>query len=167
MSQNAIKIPANQDEVTMYCYLGEALCKTQIVEQALSCSITIKINPNETKEQVDEFLKRQQRLTLGTAVKTARENNLYDCSLQKELDNFLKQRNWLVHQAMADFLHNLKTKEEKEGFFGKIKSISDKAEDLQRKIEYDMIHFSTSKGKDMSKILALLKMQEQGVRVQM
>lgn len=39
MKQNMNKTPANQDEITLYCLLGEALCKTQIVEQASS-------NPN-------------------------------------------------------------------------------------------------------------------------
>ena len=46
------------------------------------------------------------------------------------------------------------------------KSISNKAESIQREIEYDLIDFCSSKGKNMSKILVLLKLQEQGVRIQ-
>lgn len=48
----------------------------------------------------------------------------------------------------------------KEELFQKIKSISDKAEDIKREIEYNMIAFCSSKGKDMSKIKELLKSQE-------
>ncbi|HMV90409.1 MAG TPA: hypothetical protein PKA40_12265, partial [Cyclobacteriaceae bacterium] len=65
----------------------------------------------------------------------------------------------------AESHHDKNWENEKEELFGKIKSISDKAESIQHKIEYDMISFCSSKGKDMSKILELLKLQEQGVRV--
>jgi hypothetical protein len=46
MEGNFIKIPANQDEITLYCFVGEATWKIQIVEQALSHSITLKLNPS-------------------------------------------------------------------------------------------------------------------------
>lgn len=167
MKENVVKIPANQDEITLYCFIGEALCKVQIVEQALSHSITLKMNPAETKERADEFLKQQQSYTLGKAIKVAIKENLYGLSLQDALNAFLEQRNWLVHKAMLESLNDLKSENKKEELFHKIKSISDKAESIQREIEYDMINFCSSTGKDMSKILALLKLQEQGVRVQL
>ena len=165
MKGNFKKIPANQDEITLYCFVGEALWKIQIVEQALSHSITLKMNPATTKELADEFLKQHQSYTLGTAIKVAIREKLYDSSLQDELNAFLGQRNWLVHKAMSESQHGLDWENKKEELFQKIKSISDRAESIQREIEYDMISFCSSKGKDMSKILALLKLQEEGVRV--
>lgn len=167
MRGNVIKIPVNQDEVTLYCFIGEALCKIQIVEQALNHSITLKMNPAETKERADKFLKDCQSYTLGKAIKVAIKEKLYSLSLQDELNVFLEQRNWLVHKAMFESQNDLNTENKKEELFHKIKSISDKAESIQHEIEYDMINFCSSKGKDMSKILALLKLQEQGVRIQM
>jgi uncharacterized protein YutE (UPF0331/DUF86 family) len=155
------KIPANQDEITLYCFVGEALWKIQIVEQALSHSITLKMNSAATKERADEFLKKYQSYTLGTAIKIATKEKLYDLSLQDELNAFLGLRNWLVHKAMAESHHGLNWVSKKEQLFQKIKSISDKAESIQREIQYDMISFCSSKGKDMSKILALLKLQEE------
>ena len=166
MRGNVIKIPANQDEITLYCFVGEALWKIQIVEQALSHSITLKMNPAATKQRADEFLKQHQSYTLGTAIKVAIKEKLYDSSLQDELNAFLGQRNWLVHKAMSESRHGLNWENKKEELFQKIKSISDRAENIQREIEYDMISFCSLKGKDMSKILALLKLQEQGVRIQ-
>ena len=160
------KIPANQDEITLYCFMGEALWKIQVVEQALSHSITLKMNPAETKEKADEFLKQNQSYTLGKAIKVAAKESLYSLPLQEELNKFLEQRNWLVHKAMSESQHSLNTNQ-KEALFKKIKSISDEAESIQHEIEYDMISFCSSKGKDMSRILALLKLQEQGVRIQM
>lgn len=166
MRKNVIKIPANADETTLYCYLGEALCKIQIVEQALSHSITLKMNPEETKERADEFLKKHQSYTLGRAIKTAREEGLYSLSIQDELNVFLKQRNWLVHKVILENQNDLLAENRKEELFNRIKSISNKAESIQREIEHDMINFCSLKGKDMSKILKLLKLQEQGIRIQ-
>src|ERR1035437_8688990 len=102
MRESIKKIPANQDEITLYCFVGEALWKTQIVEQALNHSITLKMNPAESKERADEFLKQNQSYTLGKAIKLAIKKNLYSLSLQDELNAFLKQRNWLVHKAMLE-----------------------------------------------------------------
>jgi hypothetical protein len=167
MRDNIIKIPANQDEITLYCFVGEAVWKIQIVEQALSHSITLKMNPAKTKEQADEFLKQHQSYTLGQAIKVATKEKLYSLSLQGELNAFLEQRNWLVHRAMFESQNEINTKNKREELFNKIKSISDKAESIQSEIEYDMISFCSSMGKDMSKVLALLKLQEQGVRIQM
>ncbi len=165
MEGNINKIPANQDEITLYCFVGEALWKIQIVEQALSHSITLKMNSAATKERADEFLKQHQSYTLGKAIKVVIKERLYDSSLQDELNAFLGQRNWLVHKAMPESQHGLNWEDKREELFQKIKSISDRAESIQRKIEYDMINFCSSKGKDMSKILALLKLQKEGVRV--
>lgn len=166
MRENVINIQANPDEITFYCFLGEALCKIQLVEQALSHSITLKMYPEETKEEADEFLKKHQSYTLGTAIKTAREKMLYSLSIQDELTAFLKQRNWLVHNVILENQNDLLAENKKFDLFNRIKSISVKAESIQREIEYDMIKFCSSMGKDMSEILKLLKSQERGMRIQ-
>jgi len=105
MQEYVIKIPANQDEITLYCFVGEALWKIQIVEQALSHSITLKMNPDGTKEHADAFLQQYQRYTLGKAIGIANAEQLYTPSLHNELNEFLEHRNWLVHKAMADSQH--------------------------------------------------------------
>lgn len=165
MKENKIRIPVNTNEITFYCFLGEALIKIQMLEQALSHLITIKMNPDETKEKADEFLKKQQRYTLGTAIKTALENKLFNMTIQDELDSFLKQRNWLVHSVLIGNEEDFNAGNIKEELFQKIKSISDKAKHIYRVIERDMIDFCSSKGKDMSKIKELLLLQEKGIRV--
>lgn len=165
MGENMKIIPANESEITLYCYLGEALLKIQILEQALSHSITLKMNPVETKEKADEFLKKQQRYTLGQAIRIALEKKLFNTAIQDELNSFLEQRNWLVHSVLIGNEEEFNAGNIKEALFQKIKSISDKAESIQRVIEYDMIDFCSSKGKDMSKIKELLLLQEKGIRV--
>ncbi|WP_264551088.1 hypothetical protein [Flavobacterium sp. N2038] len=165
MKKNVINIPANSNEINLYCFIGEALLKTQMVEQALSHSITLKMNPTETKERTDEFLKQNQSYTLGHAIKIAIKEELYDLSLKDELNVFLQQRNWLVHKVICGNEEDLNARNIGEELFHKIKAISDKAESIQRVIEYDLIDFCSSKGKDMTGIIALLKLQEQGRRI--
>lgn len=165
MTENAIKILANDDEISLYTSLGEALLKTQVVEQALSHLITLKMNPDETKERADEFLQQKQRYTLGQAIKLAIKEELYGPSLKGELDTFLEQRNWLIHKVICgneeDFNSGIISKK----LLDKIHSISDKAAIIHRKIEHEIIDFCTYKGKDMSEIKALLEMQDKGIRI--
>lgn len=165
MKDNVKKIKVDNNEINLYCFLGEAVLKTQMVEQALSYSITLKMNPEETKQRADECLKQYQRYTLGQATKIAIRDNLYNLSLQYELDAFLKQRNWLVHKVIIGNEEDFNAGKIQEELLHKIKDISDKAESIQRAIEYDLIDFCTSKGKDMSEMLALLQLQEQGIRI--
>lgn len=159
------RIPANESEITLFCFLGEALLKIQMLEQALSYSITLKMNPEETKEKADEFLKKQQRYTLGTAIKTASEKKLFNTAIQEELNSFLQQRNWLVHSVIVGNEENFNAGTIKEELFQKIKSISDKAESIQHVIEYDIIEFCSSKGRDMWHIKEVLKLQDKGIRI--
>jgi hypothetical protein len=165
MKENIHRIPANNDELNLYCQLGEALLKTQMVEQALSYSITLKMNPAETKEEADEFLKQHQTYTLGRAIKVAVDENLYNLSLQSKLNNFLAQRNWLIHKVIVGNEPDFNAGKIKEELLDKIKSVSDEAESIQKEIQYDMIAFCSSKGKKMSKILELLQLQDKGIRI--
>lgn len=165
MTENMKRIPANESEITLYCHLGEALLKIQMLEQALSYTITIKMNPEETKEKADEFLKKQQRYTLGQAIRIALERKLFNTAIQDELNSFLEQRNWFVHGVLIGNEEDFNAGKIKEALFQKIKSISERAESIQRVIEYDMIDFCSSKGKDMSNIKEALKLQEEGIRV--
>lgn len=167
MEAKTVRIPANQDEITLYTFLGETLCTIQYVELGLSHSITIKMNPTETKEKANEILKQHLSFTLGKAIKLAIKENLYCSTLQEELNDFLIQRNWLVHKSMFEIQRDLHTNDKKEELFKKIKSISDKAVSIHQEIENDLIEFCIAKGKDMSKIVALLNLQKQGVRVKM
>jgi len=165
MKENIHRIPANNEELNLYCQLGEALIKTQMAEQALSYSITLKMNPTETKERADEILKQHQTYTLGRAIKIAVNENLYSSSLQNKLNNFLVHRNWLIHKVIVGNELDFNAGIIKEELLCKIKSVSDEAESIQKEIQYEMIDFCSSKGKDMSKILEILQLQDQGLRI--
>lgn len=165
MKENIIKIPASNEEINLYASLGESLIKTQIVEQALSHSITLKMNPCGTKERADEFLQQKQRYTLGQAIKLAVKEKLYSPPLQSELDAFLEQRNWLVHNVICGNEEDFNAGVIKNELLDKIDFVRDNAAIIHRKIEYDLIDFCESKGKDISKFRVALKLQDQGIRI--
>ena len=71
----------------------------------------------------------------------------------------------MVHKVISGNEEDLNGGNIKEELLYKIKAISDKAESIQRVIEYDLIDFCSSKGKNMGETHALLKLQEQGIRI--
>lgn len=79
MKENIHRIPANRDELNLYCQLGEALLKIQVAEQALSYSITLKMNPAEIKERADEFLKQHQHTLWARPSKLRLTKNFIVC----------------------------------------------------------------------------------------
>jgi len=159
MKHNLVPKPANQDEVTLYCFMGEAICMIQHVEAALSHAITLKLNSEANKEAADEILNKHRGYTLGKAIKMSASEKIFVESLQNGLIDFLQERNWLVHKAMFESKDDLHVESAKIKLFQRIKSISNTAQVLQHEIELDMVIFCTSKGRDMSKILAVINEQ--------
>lgn len=162
-------IPADEDEIKLYTYLGEALWKIQTVEQALSFSITLKLNSDADMDKADAFRKSLQHFTLGKAINEAKNNKLFETSFQEELYSFLNERNWLVHKSLAEVQHEFDYINKRKGIINtlcnRIKDISDNAEIVKRKIEYEMIEFCESQNRDMSKMREILKLQENGMRI--
>jgi len=159
------RILANQDEINLYTNLGEALFITQTVEQALSHSITLKLNADSTTEDADEALKKNLRYTLGQAIVIANKEKLYNLEIQKKLDVFLEKRNWLVHNVICGNEESFNAGKIPESLLNKISSICDEARIIHRDLEYDLLDFCRSKGKDMSKLRALLELQDKGIRI--
>jgi hypothetical protein len=154
--------PANPEEMMLYARMGEAVCKIQILEQALSHSITVKLNPDVNESDANVFLSKQQSYTFGKVVKLAAIEGVYTGRLQKALEELLAERNWLVHHAMLESQQGNRIVVT-EPIVQRIKSITDKSEKLQLILEYDLIDFAQSKGRNMSKIIAILK-REKGER---
>ena len=86
----------------LYERMGEAICQIQILEQALTHCLTLKLNPDVGESEANIFLSQQQRNTFGTVIRLAEKKGAYSEELQKALEELLDQRNWLVHHAMRD-----------------------------------------------------------------
>jgi hypothetical protein len=153
MTETPIFKPPSQDEITLYCFMGEAVCMIQELESALSCSITIQKHSTATKEEADVALnKHRKHYTLGKAVKLAEKENLLPLPLQDALNNFYHKRNWLIHEAMFESIEYRSDETSMKQLLHKIKSITSDAMTIKHAIEMDMLKFSESKGKDMSKV---------------
>lgn len=143
---------ANPQEMMLYARMGEAVCRIQIVEQALSHSITVKLNPDANENDANTFLSKQQSYTLGKVVKLAAKGSVYPDSLQKALEELLAERNWLVHHAMLDSQNGNRIVVT-ESIVKRIKSIADYAEKIQILLEWDLIDFVQLKGRNMSNVI--------------
>lgn len=138
--------------------MGEAICAIQELESALSHSITLKKNHAVSKELAETALiKHHEGYTLGKALKLAEKENLYPLSLQNDLSDLNKRRNWLIHKIIFETRDDPYLDPRKHYPFQRIKSISDDARRLQHEIELDMVTFCTEKGKDMSEALAVIE----------
>lgn len=104
MSEQYSKKPASQNEINLYYLIGEAVCMVQILEDALSTSITLK---KEVKkhgtiplEAANKQREKYRSYTLGNTINLIRNENLFSESLQESLKNFVLERNWLIHKFM-------------------------------------------------------------------
>ncbi|MCW8966836.1 MAG: hypothetical protein OQK82_09165 [Candidatus Pacearchaeota archaeon] len=146
--------PASQQELSLYCLVGESVCAVQHVEDALSHSIVLKKTKPRLKVEADRLLEKHRSYTLGQAIKIAKEANIYPESLQKELKEFLSERNWLIHKSIAQNRDEWDLNISREDTFRRIKTITTQAQRLLQLIEEDLIEFSEANGIDMSRVRA-------------
>jgi hypothetical protein len=152
---------ANQDEIKLYCLVGEALCMVQPIEDALSHSITLKKDVKKPYsmplKKANELLEGYRFKTLGQAIKLAKKEGIYPESLVQNLEFFLSERNWLVHKCMHQNRDDMNSETSKQKLLYKIKNITEKAQTLLQCIEEELIDFSSLNGLDMSGVLAVMQ----------
>jgi hypothetical protein len=142
--------PASKQELSLYCFVGEAVCAIQHVEDALSHSIVLKNNAPPSKSEADQLLEKHRSYTLGQAINIVEKAGLYEDALQQELRKFLLERNWLVHKSIAHGRDEWDMNISREQLFRRIKAITTHAQELLQMIDEDLIEFAESNGKDMS-----------------
>jgi len=143
---------ASQHELTLYCFIGEAVCAVQHIEDALSHSIVLKKNKPRLRAEGEKLLEKHRSYTLGRAIKIAEDACLYPEPLQEELKEFLKERNWLIHKSIAQNRDELDLNISWDKLFSRIKAIHKKGLKLLQLIEEDLILFSEENGVDMTRV---------------
>lgn len=146
--------PASQQELSLYCFVGESVCAIQHVEDALSHSIVLKKIKPQLKSEADQLLERHRSYTLGKAIKISDRAKLYSEPLQQELKEFLSERNWLIHKSIAQGRDEWDLNINRNELILKIKAITTRAQKLIQLIEEDMIEFAEDNDKDMSRVKA-------------
>ena len=146
--------PASQQEISLYCFVGESVCAAQHVEDALSHSIVLKKAKPRLRTEADQLLEKHRSYTLGNAIKIAEKASLYPMPLQQELREFLSERNWLIHKSIAQGRDEWDLNISREKLICRIKAITTQAQKLLQLIEEDLIEFSEVNGVDMSRVRA-------------
>ncbi len=154
MKENNRFKQASEQELTLYCVAGEAVCAIQHVEDALSHSIVLKKISPESKKEADNLLDKHRSYTLGNAIKISKQECLYPEVLQQGLDDFLSDRNWLIHKSIAQNRRDWDLNVSRDELMARIKAITVKANNLQRLIEEDMMQFAEGNGFNMSRVKA-------------
>lgn len=149
--------PASQQELTLYCILGEAICAIQHLEDALSHSIAIKKSKTRKRSEGNKLLEEHRSYTLGRAIGIAEKAGLFPEPLQEQLKELLSERNWLVHKSIAHNRDDWDLNISREKLILRIKSITTQAHNLQQSIEGDLIEFAEANGVDMSLVKAEIK----------
>jgi hypothetical protein len=144
--------PASQQELSLYCFVGESVSAVQHVEDALSHSIVLKMTKPLLKLEADQLLEKHRLYTLGQAIKIAEQASLYPVALQQELKEFLSERNWLIHKSIAQGRDEWDLNISREKLICRIKAITTQAQKLLQLIEEDLIGFSEANGVDMSRV---------------
>ncbi len=146
-------------EIILSCLVGQAVCKIQLLEDALSTSMAIRKTGRGSKNRSkgDEIRNKYRKLTLGEAVNLTIEENIYTEWLQKELQDFKKDRNWLIHKSMHENLDDMATAEGADKLFKRIRDVGNKAHRLQQAVEVDLMNYTSSQGMDMTEIYTTLK----------
>ena len=146
--------PASQQELSLYCFVGESVCAVQHVEDALSHSIVLKKTKPRLRSEANQLLEEHLSYTLGKAIKIAEQASLYPESLQQELKEFLSERNWLIHKSIAQGRDEWDLNISREKLIYRIKAITTQAQELLQLIEEDLIEFSEANGVDLSQVVA-------------
>lgn len=148
--------PTDQDVVCLFFLIGEAVWTTQLLESILCDSNTLKKDvkhpKNFSKQEADEFRKKNREFTLGKAIKKAKENDFDFESFSKDLEALNEERNWLMHKLINQNYDDMFEAASREKLFIRIKAISSKAVMLQKIVGTDLVEFSESVGIDMSNV---------------
>ncbi|MCQ4251780.1 hypothetical protein NA644_20950 [Pseudomonas stutzeri] len=139
----------------LYRYIGKCIWHIQYVEDALHTLLTLKIEiktPGAVPEdKAYELLKKHRRATLGTALRTAKENNSLPQGLFSRLSNLKEERDWLVHRSQHQDADTLYTDVGRQTVFQRLEALQAEAVSLQPAIAEQIRLFVESHGVNSEK----------------
>lgn len=141
----------NPEEVAiLFNLVGQSVWYLQHLEDALSTSIAmkrdIKMRGSVSEAKMHEILRKHRRRTLGDSVNVAKKAKIYAENIQNRLDDFLKERNWLIHRLIHENGDDMNLNDKREKLFLRVEMFVDEAKNLQKEIGEDLINFAASQG---------------------
>lgn len=145
--------PPFGDEVgALYALIGEAVWHLQHVEDTLSVALAIKLDLKDaalgsiSQDQADTILEKRRRPTLGVAVGLAREKTIFSQQLQRSLETFLDERNWLIHRLVYQNADDMNINSRREWLLARVGRLSTEARRMQSLIGDELMQFMNDKG---------------------
>jgi hypothetical protein len=141
-----------------YHLLGEAVFAVQELESGLSYSLALKIQKPKERFEGDKHLKKYRKYTLGQFIKESKRKKIYSDTILNNLEEFLDERNWLIHSCVFDLIDTSKPAETPGGYlydqkiFLRMKEIIKECVKINILIRDDLIAFAEKNGKDMSRV---------------
>lgn len=140
-----------EDELSIFFSLiGQGIWYLQHVENALATCITVKGEIKElgqaNQQQADQILAKHRRNTFGTSLKIAEEKKILSDQLMVALQDFKKERDWLVHRSMNENGDNLYTDDGIYSVLIRLNTFLETAKSLQKLVAKELEDFVVSKG---------------------
>lgn len=128
--------------------IGKGIWYLQYVEDFLSHLITIKLDIKELgglpMEKAEKALLKYRHNTLGKSLRIVTENKLLTDNLLRRLENFNKERNWLIHRSLYQHGDDLYLDELRYELMKRIEAFSKEALLLQKMILSELEEYSIS-----------------------
>ncbi|MGZ8251409.1 MAG: hypothetical protein ACXW1P_03505 [Methylophilaceae bacterium] len=135
----------------VYARFGHAMYRAQCVEQAIvqlivfteffGKNVPVKMSQDEWTKAFDEFDGVLSVKTMGQLVKNLKSVAAIESSIEDELNNALKKRNWLAHHFFVDHALSFVSAEGRERMIGDTLAateIFDKVEERLTPITYTL-----------------------------
>lgn len=134
----------------LFTLIGQSIWYLQMMEDALHTTITVKRDvrtPGAIPEnEANSLLAQHRSKTLGHSLKISRQAQIFHPDLQKRLESFKEERDWLVHRSVNQNGDDLYLDEKRVDLIERITAFSEEARTLQKLIERELEDFVVSHG---------------------
>ncbi len=129
------------DVQTLYNLLGKGVWNLQHLEFTVTAFTALKILQRKrekgtkiTKSVSERVLEKQRSLTLGPLIGSAKREATIPRKLLKRFEDFLEERNWLIHKCVINEFLSLCNESKKQALFERISSFVDEAIALKKEV---------------------------------
>ncbi|MHC1605401.1 MAG: hypothetical protein ACXQTP_05485 [Candidatus Methanofastidiosia archaeon] len=160
-----MNIPCTEEDVNyLFHVLGQAVWYLLHLEKVMTTFNAFKILQRKrdkkikiTQKMAQKVLDKQRRQTLGPLIGTAKREKTIPKKLMDRFDDFLEERNWIIHKCVVDEYLSLRNVNSKNKLFRRIERFVDEAKALRREIHNLMESWYVISGYDLDDAYSLAK----------
>ena len=155
-----IRRQINEEELQLlYSSIGKGIWHLQNLEDALHTCITIKrdikARGSVSPEKAEAILLKHRGRTLGKSLGYAKKANVLSPSLQKRLEIFKEERDWLVHRSVYQNREDLYVEDRRFALIARIQKFSEEALALQKLISKELEDFVVAQGVSREQVILM------------